>query len=675
MNDTNGVVSSTSQSEDLRKKNIEFFKEFDPELYKRIEESPKPSSALSFVDGKIDNILVNGVKMYGTNVSDYCRNQMDGFWEKPERIVFADVTRANPAPVSRGMMQKLNKRFFEKERITDSSSAPVVDSGYCFVLGLGLGEFISELVEKSTARHFVVVEPIFELFTQSLSVVDWPSVYEILKEKKSDLTFFFKTKPAEIVGDIEIFVRKRGNTFLDGSYFLVHYPSWEMQETYRILRERLRNYYQTTGFFEDELVMMRNSFQNLVFSDYRFIKRKRYIQQDYPVFVVASGPSLEFDMEVIKKYRDHVILVTSGTTIHKLLNEGIVPDYHAELENVEAVYDLLKPKAEQFDLSSITLLASTTVDKRVPKLFGDIYFFARGSVSATTVFCKDVGELPEVAPYSANAALTSIASLGFRNLYLFGVDCGRYEGAKHHVSGSVYEEIGIDDGVEEALNFELSVPGNFGGAVTTTVLLDMSRWHIINVINRLGLRVFNCSHGARIDNATPLSSGAIRLTNEPNQQGKVKELLNKQSKLYCDGEYIDLEILKADSEKADDLIKALASFMDESREDITSFFDFDKAFEKFWDENWDEYGHMLIIMGGSFASMIRMGAFMGVRMTEDADREKFITAFYDCFEEQCVWMIDLLRGFFLEMASGKEEIDIPEDFVFEEGAEEISGQE
>ncbi len=675
MDETNEVISSTPQSEELRKKNIEFFKEFDIELYNLIMDAPPMTSVLSFVDGEIDNVLVNGVPMYGTSVSDYCRNQLDDFWKNPERIVFGDISRCNVSPISRGMIKKLNKRFFVCNDVPDALVAPVVDSGFCFILGVGLGKALPEMIEKNIARYIVIVEPIFEMFCQSLSVIDWKDIFEKVEKNGAKITFFFNKSPMEVVGNLEVFVRKKGNSFLDGTYFFVHYPSWELQEIYRNLRERLRNYYQTTGFFEDELLMMRNSYQNLCFSDYRFVKRKRYLHQDYPVFVVATGPSLEFDLDYVKKFRDQVILVSSGTTIHLFLNEGLVPDFHAELENVEAVYDLLKPKAEQFDLSSVTLLASTTVDKRVPKLFGDVYFFARGGVSSTTVFCKDIGEIPEVAPYSANAALASIATLGFRNIYLFGVDCGRYEGAKHHASGSVYEEIGIEDGIEESLDFCISVPGNFGGSVSTTVLLDMSRWHITNLVGRLGLRISNCSHGARIDGTTPLASGAIKLTNPANQQSHIKEMLYKQSKLYQNGEYIDRDSLRDNVEKADTLKKELSEMIEESRQDISSFFDFDRAFESFWGNRWENYGSLLIIMGGSFASMIRLGAFMGIRMEDEDIRSHFMAVFYDCFEEQCLWMLDVLKDYFSQMADGVEELELPEDFVFEEVTEQVTGED
>jgi len=665
MNEQADITSSTPASEKLREKNIIFFENKDPQLYQAIVTAAELSSTLSFIGEECENILVGGKPLYGNSCRSYTENQLEDFWKNPERLIFPDMSHCNVTAVTRGLMAKMNKSFFARHTEGWKSKEPFVDSGYCFVVGLGLGLYLEDLIDKKIARNIVIVEPLGEFFVQSLSVLDWEALYEKADDNGINIKLFLNRNPMVLVEAMEAYVRKVGNSFLDGSYFFVHYPSWETQKTYRLLRERLKTYYFTSGFFEDELVMMRNSFQNLYFGSYRFVKRKRYLHQDYPVFVVAAGPSLEFDLDVIKKLREQVILVSSGTTLHLLLKEGVRPDFHAEIENVSTVYDLLKPKYEEFGFEGITLLASTTVDHRVSDLFEDVYYFARAAVSSSTVFCKDVGTIAEVAPYSANSALATIATLGFRNLYLFGVDCGRYEGGKHHASGSVYEEIGIHDEMEKNLRFHRMVPGNFGGEVSTTVLLDMSRRHMTSLINRLKLRVFNCSHGAKIDGAYPLSSGSIKLDNPAGKQQAVKNKLHSQSKQYHKGEYIKLADLQVIVDDCDTLLAELGAFLKAARKDIDSFYDFDHAIEDFWDDRFDRFGPLFIVMGGSLAAMIRVGAYMGQRLVDEEIRREFMADFYNCFEEQCVWMIHVLRDFYQEMANGHKEIDIPDEFDYE----------
>lgn len=665
MNVQTDIINSTPASERLREKNIAFFEGKDLQLHQAIVNAPELSSALSFKGEVCENIFVGGKALYGKSCRSYTENQLADFWKKPERLIFPDTSHCNVTAVTRGLMTKMNTSFFARHPEGWKSREPVVDSGFCFVVGLGLGLYLEDLIDKKVARNIVIAEPVGEFFIQSLSILDWENLYEKAEDNGIDIKLLLNRDPMILVEGMEAYVRKVGNSFLDGSYFFVHYSSWETQKTYRLLRERLKNYYLTTGFFEDELVMMRNAFQNLYFGTFRFLKRKRYLHQDYPVFVVAAGPSLEFDLDVIKKYRDQVILVSSGTTLHVLLKEGLRPDFHAEIENVADVYNLLKPKHEEFGFDGITLLASATVDHRIAGLFEDVYYFARAAVSSSTVFCKGMGTIAEVSPYSANSALASIATLGFRNLYLFGVDCGRYEGAKHHASGSVYEEIGIDVKMEESLKFHRMVPGNFGGEVSTTVLLDMSRRHITGLINRLKLRVYNCSHGAKIDGAYPLSGTSIKLDNPAGRQQAIKKKLHLQSKQYHKGDFIKLTDLQEIVDSCDPLISELGDFLEGARQDINSFYDFDHAIEDFWDERFDRFGPLFIIMGGSLASMLRVGAYMGQRLIDEELRREFMANFYEYFEEQCVWMIHVLRNFYQEMANGHKEIDIPEEFDYE----------
>ncbi|NVJ90017.1 MAG: motility associated factor glycosyltransferase family protein [Methylocystaceae bacterium] len=647
----------------LREKNLSFFRQLNPDLYKRIEAHGETVSEISYSDGKPDNVLINGTPLYGGSSKTFCEKQLADFWKNPERVIFADTRHCNPSPVSQGMMEKANERFFHQNEKFALQKAPLVDVGFCFLFGFGLGECLPELIEKTVARNIFILEPIFEFFIQSLLILDWEDLYERSEQNGITLHFFFEDKPMVAVEAMETKILDIGNTFIDGTYFLIHYPSWEIQEAYKLFRERFKSYYNSSGFFEDELIMMRNSYVNLSFTDFRLIKRKPYLNQDYPVFVLAAGPSLEFDLENIKKIRDQIILVSSGTTIHILLKEGLRPDFHAELENVEAVYTLLEPKHKQYGFEGITLLGSSTLDPKVAPLFDEVYYFARGVVSPTTVFLKDIGPLAEAAPMAANTAVSTIAMLGFRNIYLVGVDCGRYLGAKHHASGSIYEETGVFDGIEKNMDFSIKVPGNFGGEVSTTIFLDMSRRLITSIARRLDINLFNCSHGARIDLAKPISSGAIKLSNPENQQSHIKQTLRDQSKLYRNGEFIDHAALQKNVDNIPLFKSRLANLIEKMRDAKASFYDFDQAFEAFWDDNFDDLSGLLVIMSGSFSSMIRLGAFMGVRIIDQKGLNEFWQVFLGCFEEQSIWMVDQLYDFYSEMVAGKKDISIPESYV------------
>ena len=647
--------------EELHSKNIDFFHREKPEIWDILSSIEETVSTLVTKDGVVTNIHLGEQNLYGQDSRKYCNNQLEDFFKKPNRLIFPNIENCNLSHITRGLLEKVNERFFAMHGPQYAAEEPLTDSGFFFALGLGTGEYVPHILDDVKICHLIIVEPIVEFFWHSCFNLDWEEIFKKADENKISIRLVLSKQPLEAVEEIEDVIQDVGNTFIDGSYYFVHYPSWELQETYQILRERIKTYYNSSGFFEDELVMMRNTYMNLLTVDFRFLKIKKYLHQDYPVVVAASGPSMEFDLENLKKIRDQIILVSSGTTIFYLLNAGLRPDFHAELENVEAVATFLEPQKEKFGFEGISLLASSTVSHKVSKMFDEVYLFPRGAVSSTTVFCKGMGHLNQASPLSANAAVAAIGTLGFRNIYLMGVDCGQYEGAGHHVKGTIYDELGINL-VHYDNAFGRKVPGNFGGKVGTTIFMDMSRMMLADVAKRLELNLYNCSHGARIDYAKPLASGAIKLTNPPFQQEHAKKKIRDQLKLYKAGEYLE----EVDLQKMVDRIPLFKSkldqIIDEALKEAEGFADFDRMFAVFWDNNWDELGDLLIMMGGSFGSMIRASSFFGIRMQDERIREDYLKIFLEVYKEQSLWMIDVIEGFIKKMIARDDDLALPENY-------------
>lgn len=644
-------IQNTAQ---LREKNLSYFETYQPEAYNFLKNQTEHYSVLTYQNGEVDNLLIDGTPFYGTSAQQYCNNQMTDFWRKPERIIFDNVMTYNPSPASQGMMEVLRDKVQNLER----SPEPITDCGFCFVFGLGLGLFLHEMIEKKVARNIIISEPVAEFFYQSLHVLDWEKIYKDADENGISLIFSFHQHPTETVEFLEGTVRRIGNTFLDGSSFFMHYPSWENIEVYNLFRDRIKIYYQSTGFFEDELIMLRNAYLNMTHCDFRFIKRKPYLHQDYPVFIIASGPSLEFDLENIKKIRDQIIIVSSGTTISLLLNNGIRPDFHAELENGIETLNFLSIVKEKHGFEGITFLASTSVYDGVADLFEETYFFHRSGASSAIIFDNNIGEIPEISPMAANAATSAIASLGFRNIYFAGVDCGKYEGASHHAKGTIYDDLGIDLDSHLAL-FTRIVPGNFGGKVSTTTHLDMSRRNLIGIIRRLQLNAFNCSHGARIDGAKPISSASLKLTSQPGKQNHLKQSLRAQATFYKDGAYFKSLHLSDKVLLLTSLAERLKIFMAIMYEKENSIYDFEHSFEDFWNENYDEYKDILPIIGGTMSSMFRLAGYVHVRLSNEEERQECLKVTIKAIEKQALWMLDTLHDFLAAMAEGQSDVPLP----------------
>ena len=90
---------------------------------------------------------------------------------------------------------------------------------------------------------------------------------------------------------------------------------------------------------------------------------------DTPVVLVASGPSLDDNIDWLKKHANELNIVAAGSALGALLTAGIKPSAVVFLERDSDVYlglcDLL---AVGFDLKGIIALLSSTIDPRVPTL-------------------------------------------------------------------------------------------------------------------------------------------------------------------------------------------------------------------------------------------------------------------------------------------------------------------
>ena len=67
--------------------------------------------------------------------------------------------------------------------------------------------------------------------------------------------------------------------------------------------------------------------------------------------IVSAGPTLDRDIEIIKKYRDNIVLIVVGTAMKTIAKHNIVPDFLCIIE----VYDSSK-QIEGIDLSDINFI-------------------------------------------------------------------------------------------------------------------------------------------------------------------------------------------------------------------------------------------------------------------------------------------------------------------------------
>ena len=518
-----GMVPTVDRDE-LFKRNLKAFEAPYPGLHKELAAIDEVHSELVFDEDGEPDIEFRGTGLYSQGAKKYAEAQLEDYWKNPLRIRFNPPQNTSLDDVG----SEFNFRMLRKavDSGIEFAGGPVNrKSFYLIVFGVGLGPHIDELVEMTECRGLVLVEPNREFLYHSLFVFDWVGLFERFDQAGMQIYVCSAQHHEGIHLEIRNFVRTTCAAFFDGTQIYTHYNNSIMDVAQRDLRDDAGLFLSGLGFLEDEILMIKNSFENLKEYDSHTYARADRISS-LPAMVIGCGPSLDKSLDVIKQNRDRAILVSCGTTLGVLLANGIVPDFQIEMENVDLVFELMTDKAAKHDLSDICLVASTTIEPGVANLFPKKALFFRHSLGSWEVFNQGPESgLQDVGPTVTNAGFSFAQEIGCREVYLVGVDYGSTRLDRHHAADSDYKDGGKAENTNE---WGAQRPGNFGGNVHTHHVFLWARATIEQSIRRYrrGRTYFNCSDGIAIDGALPKMPKTLSLSSDVDKVAELKAIMD-----------------------------------------------------------------------------------------------------------------------------------------------------
>lgn len=603
------------------------FLDYFPNIAKRLVAVRGANSSIVVEDGEPVDIRVEGQLTYGGDARLFASRQVEAFMQKPLRF---SVQRLDLSGIVTDVGCRLINTIEKGLRVDaygQCTAQAAKSPTFLIVFGLGLGHHLQELARRTEARWLILVEPFFEFFEPSFHAVDWAALIEEFKERGGEIRIITDMDPQGMISIISGFVNSKGAPYTDGSWVFTHYPFWAFAEARNHLHEVMEYAFINRGFYEDELVMMRNTVDNFARHRFSLLEERPRLRRAETVVVVGAGPSLDESIETIRRIRDRVVLFSAGTALRALLTNGIVPDFQCELENVPGVYDVLGETAKIDDISGIRLLASSTVDPRVPTLFRDIIFYFRDSVSATQILGRKHRELFGTGPTCVNLAVVAAVAMGFTDFVLFGTDCGTRPGRSRHAKGTVYTDIGIYAAGNKALKDAMIVDGNFGGVVSTDIVYDACRTMLADAIKFYGLNVVNCSDGALIPGALPRVPEALEIAAPPIDRAQFEAEIDRAMRSYAPGELLteaDFASIKTKTEEMFGALDTLLAELGKGDADFAVAYDRVMAFVR---DAKDRYGRTESIISGSLQALPRIAMFYGFRVASSEGRRKLFDLF------------------------------------------------
>jgi hypothetical protein len=488
--------------------------------------------------------LDDDIAVYGAEPYLICETLVKEFMEKGGLSKLSFTQEANPLGFMHvEYLNKLNAYLDDISTREHKWSKVPDELPSALVFGVGLGYHLGYLYEQCKVGTLFLFEPDLDLFYASLFCFDWAPLLAYLHQENLGLHILLGQDEQTIVKDFSSAIHSRGSFLVANALIMWGYQD----EKIKILIEKVKQEYfllvMGWGFFDDNLIALSHTIANIERS-VPFLQKNKVVSSKYqrmPVFVIGNGPSLDGAIETIKENQGKAILVACGSAISALHKIGVKPDIYVATERTKIVYDFLVNLNDPEYIRDILFLSTDVIHPDCATLFDKSVLMFKLNEPGLTVYKNNFPELTHYAavggvnPMVGNIGVSAPIYLGFKNIYLFGLDNGFKDKGHHHSKhSSYYNNEENADALGEMMygGSQWQREGNFGGVVTSNIMFDTSRRVMEQVLAaNIDVKCFNCSNGAKIEKTRPLPSSEIMLSNRIDKANLIDEIVGLCSEI------------------------------------------------------------------------------------------------------------------------------------------------
>lgn len=504
-------------------KNMTFFQEAQPAIFDKYRNYIPKELQLVFTDeGYINlyNITGNKHPVYSKDPYEFCQEYVNKYQQMPSFYrVTARTTKAID-PENDAHIHNMNPLidYMNSKEVRATSIHPLEPkTQFMLVHGIGIGYHIPMILEKTDVQHMCIFEPHEDNFYASLHTIDWRKLYEYFDHEYSTLNLILGQDPQTSFHITRQYLNQIGLFNAVKPYVFDHLSSQEIKESSAVFFEKLPTMIGAMGYFDDEQVSLSHTVAN--YQENRLILRD-HVQLnnrvlDRPAFVVANGPSLDHCVEFLRTHQKDVVIFSCGTALGSLYKAGIKPDFHIEMERTRPVVEWIETSTTPEFREDIICLGLNTVHPDAYSLFKTTGMGMKSNDVGTHFICQYIGENEFIVnfalcnPTVGNTGLAFAAALGFKDIYIVGLDLGFASDGSHHSSFSKHYD--VKDEHQDSLNLykaetagNKTHAGNFGGEVTTTAVYGHARISAETLLRQNPhITCYNTSKGMLIAGTTP----------------------------------------------------------------------------------------------------------------------------------------------------------------------------
>ena len=484
--------------------NLAFLSEYDNELYQRVDElsriiengTYKERYVLEFnmQDGDFDIYdIVNDKYLYNKSPKKFNDNLVRKSEQYEGNYILNLPEHFSPIHKNVSIIDKTNRFDFEHMPQFNTLS---VNNAWEYVNAIGdyinnkkkrlktikkfiflgtlLGRHIPRIAKKVNANMYLVLEKNLEIFRLSLFTVD----YTVLAEKY--VVFSIMDNVIDTETKISGFLKKN---YLENYLIKFSTTKINIEEYIDNILNGLHILNPVAYDYNRMLYVHFNRSTKYIKDRYKFLlfnktKKNLNLLKNIPVLYIAAGPSLDDNIEWIKKNHNNFFIVTIGAAYKKLLLNNIHIDVISTLDQ-----DFKALNEKQFDDESVEKISKNTIifasnmtNENILKKFN------RNNLFLYEVFSKLHKENIVFQGFSVGEiTLNILLDLNIKELYLVGLDLAlNQETGESHAkdSNSATTKLNLDAEINRdtysARESLIKVKGNHKEYVYTTPMFFSS---------------------------------------------------------------------------------------------------------------------------------------------------------------------------------------------------------
>lgn len=213
------------------------------------------------------------------------------------------------------------------------------------------------------------------------------------------------------------------------------------------------------------------------------------MEKDIPVIIVASGPSLDKNIDVLKEAKGKCLLVGLDSSLKALIKHNVIPDIFV---SVDAKKHINHFKDERID--NIPIICELSSNSQVlDKIKAHKFFINDMNPYINHFFSKRELLFPVFTTGGsvANTASAIFSSMGFQTIIMAGQDLA-YTDNRTHSASTLRGEWNLDAGELDGIIVE----GYYGGKVKTSYEFQLYlKWFEEEIIKNPDVKFINATEG------------------------------------------------------------------------------------------------------------------------------------------------------------------------------------